>query len=286
MSRRRNDAWQLYLGVLLVSASLLIGLLQWWGVDLTFGEGDRTSGPAPTSFSPSPTPSPTDDPSDDPSDDPALTPRIVEWGGSGDQVVVVLRNQGTRTIRRAQVSLIARDADGQVVARAQDGALSTCCTVVGLPPGQEFGIFADLTDGARASDVADVDVRYEAITFGPSGWTVPRVEVSDVRLRRTPSDAVVEATLSLTGDRAAWRGLTGYVAGQAFLADRSGELVGVISGRFYCFTAAAPRRRIAMELQRTVPAGTRVTRVVAYPVAAAAGLPARRSCPSTVGGPA
>lgn len=283
----RAELWPLYAGITLIALVFLVIMLGVWRED---SEPDR-SVQAGSVTSDAPTPGVPEEAgeagdAEDAGDEHegALSPTVVDWGGSGDQVVVVLRNEGSRTIRRAQVALTARNDQGMVVAQASDSAESTCCTVVGLPPGGEFGVFLRLHEGAQMDDVADVEIRYDTITFGAADAPLATVEIRDARLRRTPVDTLVHATLSLDGTRAALRDLSGYVAGQAFLVDPDDDIVGVISGRFYCFSAAQPSHRVAMQLLRPVPPGTRVARVLAYPVTADAGLPVPQSCPSTVVG--
>jgi hypothetical protein len=97
------------------------------------------------------------------------------------------------------------------------------------------------------------------------------VAVSHPVLTRVPGDAIVHATFTIAGDA------SGYVVGQAFLGDRRGRLVGVISGRFYCF-ADGDRRRVRMQLLHPVPPGTRVLRALAYPVPSGADAGLRPAC--------
>ncbi len=62
-----------------------------------------------------------------------------------------------------------------------------------------------------------------------------------------------------------------YLVGQAILENPAGRLVGVISGRFYCYRDGR-RARVRMELLRPAPPRTRVRSVLAYSVPA--GVPA------------
>ncbi|MBM9459503.1 hypothetical protein JK386_06280 [Nocardioides sp. zg-536] len=231
--------------------------------------------------------SPTSDPASDPTSDPSSTPgrttetgtshgalaalEVVRWGGHGDQLAVEVRNASDRTVLRAELQVVALDARGAPVGVASAHPATTCCTVLGLPPGASYGVFADLD--VPVEDVAQVRVRYLQVRFADTEPTPARLTVSETRLRRLPGDTEVRAVLRATGD------VRGFVVGQALLEDATGRLVGVISGRFYCF-ADRSRRSVRMQLLRPVPARTRVDRVLAYPIPAGetAGVPDR--CPS------
>jgi hypothetical protein len=190
-------------------------------------------------------------------------PEVVSWGGHDDQLAVVVRNQADVEVRDARVLITALDAGGRPLVATAGPPDSKCCTIVGLPPGEEFGLFLNL--GLPVSEVADVQVRYVDLETAPALAPAdrPRVDVGDASLERTPGDAVVTATFTAHGD------VGPYVAGQAFLVDRDDRLVGVISGRFYCF-GPDTTRRLRMQLLRPVPAGTRIQKVLAHPIPAGA----------------
>ena len=296
-SGRDGGAWRLYVGVLVVAFPLLVGLLSILGV------GGDDNGPGPsgsvtpglTSSAPSPTASETSvdpsadastadpsasvpgttdpDPSalpssatsvaspDDPEEQPLPKPSIVTWGGSGTQLAIVIRNDSPWLVRRARVRISAWDSEGELVRRTTGPAGSTCCTVLGLPPGGVYGVFLLLDRGV--DDIARVRVRYATLVSQRVRKDTPRIDVSGARLVRTSDDTLVEATFTRLG---AIRDAGGFVVGQAFLSDRRGRLVGVISGRFACFSPAAPSGWVSMQLLRSVPPGTRIERVFAYPI--------------------
>lgn len=184
-----------------------------------------------------------------------LEPEIVSWGSDGGVLSVVVRNQGPESIVRARVLITGLDADGRAVFATSGSSRAKCCTIVGLEPGGEFGLFV-----SGVGDVSSVDsvlVRYLDPLFAATPAPGGTVAVDDARLSREPGDAVVTATI--TSEEAA------YVAGQAFLVDAEGELVAVISGRFYCFDPGQSRR-VRMELTRPVPPGTRLQKAIAHPL--------------------
>ncbi|NYG58549.1 hypothetical protein BJ980_001472 [Nocardioides daedukensis] len=200
-----------------------------------------------------------------------VEPEIVTWGGYGDQLALVIKNSGDREIRSARLLITALGANRVPIATTTGSEDTTCCTVVSLRPGAEFGIFIDLP--GPVADVEDVVVRYldlETVPAGPddAAW----VEVSAPRLTRSADDAVVTVRLEAHGDVGA------FVAGQAFLVDSRDRLVGVISGRFYCFTRDRPRT-VRMQLKGPVPSGTRISKVLALPIADGTPIGIRHACP-------
>lgn len=183
-------------------------------------------------------------------------PDLVRWGGHGRHLALVVRNDTGATIRRARVRIEVRDRTGRVLVDTVGRAGSKCCTVLGVTPEGEFGLFATLP--TRVRDVGEVSVRYAELELAdraPKGW----VAIDRAELRRTPQDAIVTARFTASGK------VGPYVAGQAFLVDRRGRLVAVISGRFFCY-GSGDKRRVRMELTRPVPRGTRVERAVAHPI--------------------
>lgn len=201
-------------------------------------------------------------PSAGPSVKPA-EPELARWGGQGTRLAMVLRNPTQLEIRYARVLVTALDAQGHSLGTRSAAPGAKCCTVLGLAPGDEFGLFADL--GIPVSRIDQVRVTFLDVLTAPVTAAAPRVQVSDPVLSRTPTDAVVTATLTASGP------VGPLVAGQAFLTAPDGRLVAVISGRFYCF-ADKTQRRLRMQLLHPVPAGTRIQRVLAHPIPA--GVPA------------
>ncbi len=185
-------------------------------------------------------------------------PEVVRWGGRGHQLALVVRNQSDVEVRRAETVIEALDPDGAVLARVHGDRRTTCCTILGLRPGAEYGLFADL-GRATVRDVADVRVTYgEARTAVPSAEP-PTVTTRLVGLDHTDDDTVVNVDVAVSGASGP------YLVGQAFLVGPGDRLVGVVSGRFYC-VADGTRRQLRMELQRPTPPSTRVDRVLVHPV--------------------
>ena len=229
-----------------------------------------------TDTSPTPVtlPTPVTTQTPQPSPSPPAGPAVVAWGVDGSTLSVVVANQGALEITDAKVLITALDGSRQAIASTSGTPESKCCTVLSLPPGKRFGLFADF--GPLAARIRGVSVTYLQVHLAP--WRpaqAPSVSVSNPVLG-TDEDgtAVVTATLSA-------RGATGpYVVGQAFLTDATGRLVGVISGRFYCFADGVSLRR-RMQFFHPVPDGTRIAAVAAYPVPPGVPTLAGFTCPST-----
>jgi hypothetical protein len=166
-------------------------------------------------------------------------------------------NRSTAWIKAARVLVTARGAAGDTIVSATGKLGSRCCTIYGLPPGGRYGLFVSLRGSTEP--VASVEVSYIDRSVSVSRSKTPAVALRHPVLRRGDGDAVVRATLITRRHTGA------YVVGQAFLADRRGRLVGVISGRFYCFTPNTPKR-VWMHLLHPVPRGTRIVGTAAYSV--------------------
>lgn len=258
---QQRPVWPLYAGLVLVTLAILIGMLLTWGLPGDDGStAERSPSATPTATLPSDTPAAS--PSASPAGDPTK-PEVVSWGGNGDQLAIVVRNASDRFIRKARVQIVARDGGGRTILATTGDARSTCCTVLGLPPGEDFGLFAFVP--SSVAEVDEVEVRYVSMESRPARSRGTRVETTHARLELLPDDAVVAATLTADGP------VHGFVSGQAFLEDRRGHLTAVISGRFYCF-ADGTSRQVRMELLRPLPRGTRIRRVLARPIPT--GIPA------------
>jgi hypothetical protein len=247
---RRRAVWPLYVGIVLVAVAVA------WMLVRGLPSGDTDDRP------PSSAPAPTAE---------TLEPVLVRWGGTGHHLAIVIRNDSDRFVRHARVEITALDAHGRTLMATIGRPRSTCCTVVGLPPGGEYGLYLPLD--RPIGMVGGVAVEYASVATEPArSARRPTVEVSRVALHRAADESVVDATFRVRGT------IDGFVSGQAILRDRHDRLVGVISGRFYCFHNGTSRR-VRMQLFHHVPAGTRVERVLAYPVPA--GVPARvpATCP-------
>ena len=271
----QSPRWPLYGGIGCVALAMVIGLLMMMGV---FGGGgdDRRGGagaPAPPSgsattststtvaspASPSETTSrPTSSAAPAP---PGDAPQLVSWGQDAHQLAVLVRNDTAQVIDRAQVRITGRDAAGRRVV-STTSTTGLCCVVVGLQPGQDFGLFAPLKPGA--AKVATVTVDYVTNVSRAVGKEEATVTVSGATLERFPDDTVVTATLAARGP------VDGYVAVQAMLVGTDGRLSQVISGRYYCYQPGT-RRQVRLRLFHAVPAGVRLFKVVAHPIPTAAG---------------
>src|SRR6478609_6686438 len=98
---------------------------------------------------------------------PAARPILdtVAWGVVDGMLSVVVENTTDRTLRNAVRVITARGrGDGQVATSLEspDG----CCSVVDLPPGEEFGFYLDIGDAA--TDVSRVEVAYRNVAWASS----------------------------------------------------------------------------------------------------------------------
>jgi hypothetical protein len=184
-------------------------------------------------------------------------PDVVTFGAHAGMLFLEVENRSTESIKAARVLVTAFGAAGDTIVATTGRLGSRCCTIYGLPPGSRYGLFVSLRGSTEP--VASVQVTYLDRSVVASHGRAPRVAVRHPVLRIGDGDAVVRATLTT-------RRHTGpYVVGQAFLADTSGHLVGVISGRFYCFRPHVPKT-VFMHLLHPVPRGTRIVGTAAYSV--------------------
>lgn len=206
---------------------------------------------------------------------PPVDPQVVAWGRDGRLLSIVVRNADARQVLDGRVEISLHDEAGRLLLATSGPDPSKCCTLLSVPPGHRFGLFLVLPDDL--TDIAAVSVAFAApdeVALRP--WPArasPPISISDPTLSRTRTDAVVTVTLRPQAD------VPPYVAGQAFLLDRHDHLVGVISGRFYCFERGQSRR-VAMGLQHPVPDGTHLGDVVAYPIPPRVRPHVAYSCPS------
>ncbi|WP_435768489.1 hypothetical protein [Nocardioides sp. SYSU DS0651] len=253
-SDNRRRRWPVYAGLALIVLGIVAGYLLMTGAD---GDGGAGRSPATPAVSASPdgpaqeveTPDPTDP--DDAGSVPIL--EVVSWGRASGQLAVEVRNRSTEVIEELRVRITALDESGATVVSTTGSERDVCCTVVGLPPGRSFGLFAEL--GPSARDVAAVEV--EPVSAEPAERAVPRVAVRRPRLERRADDTVVVARLAARG-----RAPVRYVAVQAFLAGPDGRVSQVISGRF-CL-GADRTGEVRLHLFHPVPRSLRLDRVVAY----------------------
>lgn len=186
-------------------------------------------------------------------------PDVVRSGVHDGMLFVEVENRSTATIKAARVLITARGAAGDTIVAATGRLGSRCCTIYALPPGRRYGLFVSLRGSTEP--VASVQVTYLDRSVVADHGRAAGVAVRHPVLRIGRGDAVVRATLVTP------RHTGPYTVGQAFLADRRGRLVGVISGRFYCFRPRTPKT-VFMHLLHPVPPGTRIVGVAAYPVPA------------------
>lgn len=188
----------------------------------------------------------------------AAVPLLVtrQWGVVDGLLSVVVENNTDRTLRYATGYITARTDENEIVAASIESD-STCCEVVDLAPGQEYGFYLDVGDSA--STITRVDVGYRNFSWAPAdeapGST--KVQARPVRLQQDPSGAVVEADLVADGPQE-------EVVAQAFVTDEGGEFLAVVSGRWSCLVDG--RRPIRMQLFHPLPEGAQVARVVVHPV--------------------
>lgn len=253
-SRRRM--WPVYAGIALIVLGFVMGYLLLTGVIGT--PDDDGSEASPAGVVP-PRTHPTKD-EDGTDRQPHL--RVLSWGRESGQLAVVVRNESRHFIERARVRITARDTGDVVVLSTTGTPADVCCTILGLPPGEEFGLFAEVDDDVP--DIGSVVVEPVAAETHPVDAD-ERVTVATPRLQRYDDDTVVTATVTARGR------LSGYLAVQALLTDGEGVLAQVISGRFYCFEPGRARQ-VRLHLFHAVPGDLRLSRVVAYPIPA--GVPA------------
>jgi hypothetical protein len=255
-SSDRQSRWLLYVGAGCIATGLVAGPLLMSGI--IGADGPDSDAPAPTAV-PTP-PAPT---SQAPTDGGAtagtagVTPEIVSWGQEGRQLAVVLRNGSDQVLAEARVRITGRNAAGRPVVSVPAPENDVCCTVFGLPPGEEFAVYAPLAPDA--AEITDVAVEYVSTEFRPVREDEARIVARKARLERSADNTVVSATLTAVGP------VGDYVAAQAILVDADGDVAQVISGRYWCYEPGT-RRRIRLELYRPVPEDLRLDRVIAHSI--------------------
>ena len=187
-NERRRSMWLLYTGLVFIVVAAVLGYLALTGVVGDYDDDDGGGGPGPMCPLAVPAP-PTPDPR------PAAL-EVVSWGRSSGQLAVVVRNNSGRHLDRARLRITARDADGDVVLKKSGTPRDVCCTVVGLPPGGEFGLFAELDAGV--GPIAEVEVAPLEVG-GRQAGSEPRVSVRKTGLQRYDDDTVVTAVLTARG---------------------------------------------------------------------------------------
>ncbi|CAN5224491.1 hypothetical protein BH09ACT12_BH09ACT12_08700 [soil metagenome] len=198
-----------------------------------------------------------------------LTPLLetAEWSVTDGLLSVIVRNPGPRTVRSARVMLAAFSSQHARIATVGGDTMlteSSCCTVVSLGPGEEFGLYFAVGDevGAR---VSDIELSYSDISYTPGSPTraAPIIAAAH-RTLLNPTRTTVTATLH------AGAVAVPLTVVQAVLRGRSGRLIAVVTGRWTCLRAEEDRP-IRIELFQPVPAGTTVSTVTARPLTAVPG---------------
>jgi hypothetical protein len=180
-----------------------------------------------------------------------------EWGVVDGMLSVVVRNTTDRTLRTAEAVITARDRTDVLISSSLEDPDGVCCAVVDLPPGQEFGLYVDVGDGA--DEISRVDVAYRDVAWSSADAAqASTLEAQPVRLDGNGQGAVVVANVQTSEPMVAQASV------QAFLVDPGGSFLAVVSGRWYCFSEG--RHEIRMQLLHPVPAGTTVDRVAIHPV--------------------
>lgn len=184
---------------------------------------------------------------------------VVDWGVVDGLLSVRLHNNGDKTLARADALITVRLTDGATVQSGPSRDNDLCCTVLDVPPDQDFGVYVDL--GLEAEQIDDVSVSYRNLAYAAAASQAsPRVRAGDAELVGGDTEAQVAVPLTAQG------GDVPALAGQAFLTGPDGSFLAVVSGRFACFTQGEARD-VVMELYHPVPDGTTIESVVAYPLA-------------------
>lgn len=257
-----QSRWLLYLGAGCIATGLVVGPLLMSGIIGADDGEDPPHRPASTS-----TAVPTDGGAT--AGVPGVAPEIVAWGQEGRQLAVVLRNGSDQVLDEARVRITGRNAKGGVVVSTIGTDNNVCCTIFGLPPGEEFAVYAPIRPGA--AEISDVAVEYVSTDFRPRVDDEPVVTASKAVLKATADDTVVTVTLSAAGP------VDHFVAAQAVLVDADGEVAQVISGRYWCYDPGT-RRRIRLQLFRPVPEGLRLDRVIAHSIPDGARTGVKAAC--------
>ena len=188
---------------------------------------------------------------------PAPILQTLSWGVVDGMLSVVVRNTTDQMLRYAVGVVSARTADDQLVAISLESKDANCCEVQQLRPGQKYGFYVDV--GSEGPKIARVDVAYRNVAWAQDRPAVDDSAVSarPVRLRDKDGDTVVLADVTSKHPEP-------RVVAQAFLTDRTGRLVAVVSGRWRCLHPGTQRLR--MQLFHPVPPSTRVREVHVHPV--------------------
>lgn len=217
----RNARWPVYAGIGCVATGMILGLLLMFGVFSGSRDSDDDAPSPGGTATAEPTASPTE------TAQGRDGPEVVSWGQEGRQLAVVVRNDSDQVIEQARVRVVGTDASGRQVVATSGTANNVCCTILGLPPGEEFGIYAPIRPSV--AEVADVRVEYVSKETRDAADEEGTVTATAGRLHRYDDNTVVTATFTAAGP------VGDYVAAQAILVRPNGDLAQVISGRYWCY---------------------------------------------------
>lgn len=191
--------------------------------------------------------------------------QVETWGYTADGLLsVVVSNVGQATVRSAHAIISAKDAYGNVVAAVsapQGTPLGTrCCTIIGLAPGQRYGLYSDI--GTRAPRVKTVSVDYTAVRTDVNNVASPVQSMKNAALHTSGKQAYVTVTVKMSAH------VGPYITVQALLDDPHKKFLGVISGGFYCI-GPNTQRSIRLQFFHPIPPGSSVDSVLSFPLDAA-----------------
>lgn len=184
--------------------------------------------------------------------------KVDQWGVTDGLLSVRVENNSEAMLERADATIVVELADGSSISARGEAPQDLCCTLLDVPPDEDFGLYVDL--GERAEAVEQVEVSYSNLTWAPAEATtkVPSIVLGEPKLADTEGSTEVRVDVTADADLET-------IAAQVFLHGPDGEFLAVVSGRFRCFTADEPRP-IVVELYHPVPDGTVVESMVAYPL--------------------
>ena len=180
-----------------------------------------------------------------------------QWGVVDGMLSVVVENTTDRTLRYADGVISVRTSDNQLLTSSLE-ADPSCCDVVDLRPGQQYGFYLDL--GEDAEEASRVEVSYRSVSWAQETSTeplLPHLWAKPVELQRGDSDSVVVADLASSTAQ-------DEVIAQAFVTDAAGQLLAVVSGRWTCLRSG--HQSIRMQLFHPLPKDAEVDRVLVHPV--------------------
>lgn len=186
----------------------------------------------------------------------------VEWGEVNGLLSVLVRNDTDRVLRRADAVITVRNDAGVAIGSSAATTIEgRCCTAVEVPPGALFGFYFFLGDAAT---VDQVEVTYKDVLWADAGRNAAsQTSIELVDLHDNAAGSAVFADVTTQGEP-----IEAAVV-QALVDGPDGAFEAVISGTWFCFSPGPPDR-IAMQLYTTLPPGSSVRSVTAFPLESAA----------------